>query len=73
MTARFRRWILPPVCRFHPTCSLYVHDAVETHGVKTGLWLGLKRLLKCHPLHPGGLDPVPAPNTPNSVNQETPL
>jgi uncharacterized protein len=47
-------------CRFYPTCSNYMIEAVETHGVCRGVWLGSKRLLKCHPLHPGGVDPVPA-------------
>lgn len=46
-------------CRFHPSCSNYGLEAVEKHGCLRGLWLGLMRVLKCHPLHPGGLDPVP--------------
>ncbi|WP_373532366.1 membrane protein insertion efficiency factor YidD [Vampirovibrio sp.] len=73
MTAGLRRWFLPPVCRFHPTCSLYAYEAVEIYGAGKGLWMGLKRLLKCHPLHPGGVDPVPVPSPPNSVNQEISL
>lgn len=46
-------------CRFHPTCSEYAASAIRDHGVARGLRLALKRLLKCHPWHPGGLDPVP--------------
>jgi hypothetical protein len=46
-------------CRFEPTCSRYSLDALNTHGVIKGLWLCLRRLLKCHPFHPGGFDPVP--------------
>ncbi|MBK1704885.1 membrane protein insertion efficiency factor YidD [Halochromatium glycolicum] len=46
-------------CRFYPSCSQYAIEAVEQHGVLRGSWLGLKRLLRCHPWHPGGVDPVP--------------
>jgi putative membrane protein insertion efficiency factor len=51
--------LLGPRCRFHPSCSHYAHEAVVRFGVLTGGWLALKRLLRCHPWHPGGLDPVP--------------
>ncbi|MDF7801506.1 membrane protein insertion efficiency factor YidD [Pontiellaceae bacterium B1224] len=46
-------------CRFHPTCSNYCIEALRQHGMVCGLWLGVKRISKCHPFHPGGVDPVP--------------
>ncbi len=46
-------------CRFYPSCSQYAFEAVSTHGSLKGSFLALKRLLKCHPFHPGGFDPVP--------------
>ncbi|ABS75127.1 MULTISPECIES: membrane protein insertion efficiency factor YidD [Bacillus] len=51
--------LTPPSCRFYPTCSQYGIEAVKTHGALKGGWLTLKRILKCHPFHPGGVDPVP--------------
>lgn len=51
--------LLPPACRFYPTCSEYALDAVAKHGVLRGGMLAARRLVKCHPLHPGGIDPVP--------------
>lgn len=48
----------PATCRFEPTCSEYTKQALEKYGVAKGLWLGLKRVCKCHPLNPGGYDPL---------------
>jgi len=56
---RFFSKFTPSVCRFQPTCSKYTIEAVEKYGVLKGLYLGAKRILKCHPGHPGGYDPVP--------------
>ena len=49
----------PPCCRFTPTCSQYALEALEKYGAAKGSWLALKRVLKCHPFHKGGYDPVP--------------
>jgi putative membrane protein insertion efficiency factor len=57
----YKRWIspmLPSACRFYPTCSEYMMEAIERHGVFRGVGLGLRRLLRCHPFHEGGFDPV---------------
>lgn len=56
---RFISPLLPPMCRFEPTCSVYAMDAINKHGVGRGSWLALRRLLRCQPFHPGGWDPVP--------------
>jgi putative membrane protein insertion efficiency factor len=58
----YRRWVAPllgPHCRFWPSCSAYALTAVSRHGAFRGGWLTVRRLLRCHPWHPGGLDPVP--------------
>lgn len=49
----------PPMCRFHPTCSQYAAVAVRRHGLFRGGWIASLRILRCHPFHPGGHDPVP--------------
>ena len=57
------RYALSPIlganCRYYPTCSNYASEAVEKHGIISGLWLSLKRILRCHPFNEGGYDPVP--------------
>jgi len=58
----YQHWIspyTPPSCRFYPSCSEYASQAVERYGLAQGGWLALRRLLRCHPFHLGGYDPVP--------------
>jgi len=58
----YKRFVSPalaPSCRYVPSCSEYMYQAVEKYGPVKGVWLGVKRLLRCHPFHPGGYDPVP--------------
>ena len=51
--------VLPPSCRFTPTCSVYGYQAVEEYGAIRGGWMAIKRIIRCNPLNPGGYDPVP--------------
>jgi putative membrane protein insertion efficiency factor len=54
-------WTMGPRCRFFPSCSCYASDALRMHGALHGSWLAARRVLRCHPFHPGGFDPVPLP------------
>ena len=56
---RFISPLFPPICRFQPTCSQYAIEAIALYGTIKGSWLAVKRISRCHPLNPGGYDPVP--------------
>ncbi|WP_203782701.1 membrane protein insertion efficiency factor YidD [Paractinoplanes rishiriensis] len=65
MVVAYRRYVspaLPARCRFYPSCSAYAQEALVRHGAVRGTGLTVWRLLRCHPFHPGGYDPVPDPN-----------
>jgi len=55
--------MLGPNCRFYPSCSCYAEEAIEHHGIARGSYLAARRILRCHPWHPGGYDPVPPPTS----------
>lgn len=63
---RVYKWVLSPLlgsnCRFYPSCSSYAIEAIEHYGVTRGTWLAMRRIGKCHPFHPGGIDHVPTPD-----------
>jgi putative membrane protein insertion efficiency factor len=62
--------LLPPACRFQPTCSMYAIQAIERFGVFRGSWMAIMRILRCHPFHPGGYDPVPSVEKKSSCQHE---
>lgn len=64
---RFISPLFPPSCRFQPTCSSYAIEAISNYGTIKGSWLAVTRILRCHPFHPGGYDPVPPVDKSNGI------